>query len=266
MKRTPIRILQLACVSALALSCAPTSQALAKEELPFKVTVKGTIGETWSRVDEREDGECHMRHELKGGASIRFETPGPQRVKASIDDGWTGNPRLRVTSQRTGTETTVGGERAENGEFFCDNEPRVRGGECGTKTGTAPLGLSFAYRPFRIEASGEGDLWDGNTDCVYPPSPLVYSLYDDTSWDTLALLERAGLRLKQRYGFWVFGGGDAHGHTFKRRRAWSFHNTKRITLPYRESKGGPQLGELTADVEWTITFRHIGKIRQPPRG
>jgi hypothetical protein len=136
----------------------------------------------------------------------------------------------------------------------------MRGGECGTRTATVPLGLSFDSHPFRLEASGEDDLWDSG--CLYTPSPLGY----DYGSDALGLLERSGLPLKQRYSFWIFGGGDARGHVIRARRTWTFKNTKRITLPYRQSKDGPQIGAMTADVQWTITFRRLGKIRRPPGG
>jgi hypothetical protein len=254
--------LRLTCLGALVLALAPAAQARA-EKLPFDVTVKGTIDEGWTRSWDRTQGDCDVHADASGAATIRFETPRPQRVAASIDDGWVGKPRLRITSERSGTQSFTGLERAENGRFFCDPEPEVHGGACGNRTATVPLDLSFDSSPFRLKASGESGLWP--SDCVYTPSPFVYSLYEEQGWDTLGLLERSRLKLKQRYSFWVFGGGDARGREIKARRSWTFHKTRRITLPYRESKGGPPIGSLTAEVDWTITFRRIGKIRRPPR-
>ena len=252
-------LLLLACVCALALPAG----ASAAGGLPFDITVKGQITERWARSFSEDYGACPQQIHDEGGATIRFETLKPQRATAAYYSGWRGNPKVQITSERHGTKTVSGHEDWSGPTMRCDDTPQTTGGPCGLKTFSSPLTLDYNSRPFRIGLVGEHDEWSPGSDCLYTPHPETYDDFDDYGWDPLALVHDAGPKLKVPYTMWVYG-GRFKGREIRARRQWTFRYSDRVTIPYRRYRNGPAVGTYTADVEYAITFRRIGKIWRPP--
>jgi hypothetical protein len=243
------RLLQLACACALVLVAVP-AVASAGYSVPFKVSVKGTIDESWHH-DWTSDYDCHPRTTGSGSASIAFATAKPASMRAHFYGGWRGNLIADVQATRNGTITRGG----------CYGEPQVIGGDCGARSYKSRVNLDYEDKPFNIGLFGDRRAFLGGN-CEYAPDAFPEA---EQEFDSFQLLWNHGPKVP-KYSYWIFGGRDGKGHDIRARRQWTIHYKDHIARPYyaRRSDGSKvAYGEYAADVEYWVTFRRVGKIWRP---
>jgi hypothetical protein len=228
-------LLKLACLSALMLALIPASRAsAANETIPFKVSVKGQIHETYDRAFE-----CSSE---AGGADISFTTHGFEKTSVKAYGGWRDDLLAEVHSDRRGTRTVT-----------CDGEPGSPADACAAEDFKSRVRLDFVGNPLTLGMYGDREAHGYGNGCLYAPDPFPEK---EQEFDTLQLLWDHGAKSPQLYN--IFGGQDGRGHRYARKRRWTVRYEDTITRPYRY--GGQKVGTYTADVEYVVKFRRLGPL------
>jgi hypothetical protein len=215
------------------LALIPAARASAgNETIPFEVSVKGQIHETFQRTEG-----CIAE---SGGADLSFTTHGFRRTSVKAYGGWRDDLLAGIHSERGGMRTVS-----------CDGDAGTTGGDCGAKDFKSRIQLDFVGNPLTLGMYG--DRRAHGYGCLYAPDAFPE---EEQEFDTLQLLWDHGARSKQL--FKIFGGQDGKGHRYSRTRKWTVRYKDTITRPYRY--GGKTIGTYSADVEYVVEFRRLGPL------
>lgn len=215
----------------------------------FDVSAQGQLTEKWTRNVDREYA-CSPREEASGGATLRFATPKKYRVTAGAYGGFHGRPLVNVSVDRYGQARNLD----ENGNPGACGEaaPDRDGSACGVREFKSRLLLP---KTSKFAFGLAGDKHEYGFDCPYPQAPpsLAEDFYESTS-----LIGEYGSKVDWQDR--LFGGCDGHGHCHRGKKTVTIHHVQHLSFPYGKPEyNGRIQGDYSADIDWTVKIRRVGK-------